>query len=62
MDNTAERLAALIEEAPVRTVARLSVTNEALRHRATLELAEYLAHGLERPWTVQDKAQLALPL
>lgn len=62
MDSTTEHLAALIEAAPLRAVTALSVSNEALRHWATLELAEYLAKGLERPWTVQDKAQLPLPL
>ncbi|THG37787.1 DUF6771 family protein [Sphingomonas olei] len=62
MDTTTEHLAALIETAPLRAVTGLSVTNEALRHWATMELAEYLASGLQRPWTVQDKAQLPLPL
>ena len=43
MDSTTERLATLIEAAPLRALAGLSVTNEALRHWATIELAEYLA-------------------
>ena len=40
MHSTTERLAALIETASLRAVTCLSVTNEALRHWATIELAE----------------------
>jgi hypothetical protein len=62
MDSYTERLATLIEEAPLRAVTGLSASNEALRYWSTRALAEFLAEGLERPWQLQDSAQLALPL
>lgn len=57
-----DHLAALIEAAPLRAVTGLSAANEALRYWSTRELAEFIVERLERPWTVQDKAQLRLPL
>lgn len=57
-----ERLADLIEQAPLRAITGLSAPSAALREWATREIAEYLADNLDRPMPVRDAAQLALPL
>ena len=62
MTTSPERLADLIEQAPLRAITGLSSPSAALREWATREIAAYLADGLDRPVPVRDAAQLALPL
>jgi hypothetical protein len=54
---THEFLAQIIEDAPVRALARLALPSATVRHEACLEVAAHLLDRLER----QDGVQLALP-
>jgi hypothetical protein len=58
MHATLERIATLLETAPVGAVARLTLLSEAARHEAARTVAEHLVRGLER----DNRDQLALPL
>lgn len=62
MTATTERLAELLQQAPGWARIGLTAPNPRIRGEATLELADYLAHGLDRPAPARDTAQLALPL
>lgn len=54
---TPERLASLLETAPVGAVARLTLLSETARHEAARTVAEHLCQGL----TADNRDQLALP-
>lgn len=58
MNVTPDRLAALLETAPVGAVARLTLLSTAARHEAARTVAEHLCRGL----TMDDKDQMPLPL
>lgn len=53
-----ERIATLLETAPVGAVARLTMLSEAVRHEAARTVAEHLCRGLSE----DHRDQLALPL
>lgn len=54
---TPERLASLLETAPVGAVARLTMLSETARHEAARTVAEHLCRGL----LVENRDQLAPP-
>lgn len=58
MHVTPERLADLLEEAPVGAIARLTLLSSSARHEAALTVAEHLCRGLSS----ENQDQLALPL
>ncbi|WP_143090194.1 DUF6771 family protein [Sphingomonas rubra] len=58
LDVTPERLACLLETAPVGAVACLTMLSETVRHEAARTVAEHLCRGLGEV----DRDQLALPL
>lgn len=58
LEPTPERIASLLESAPVGAIARLTLHSEAARHEAARTVAEHLCRGLG----VEDVDQLALPL
>jgi len=58
MTITPERIASLLEEAPVGAIARLTLLSTAARHEAALTVAKHLCRGL----TSEDRDQLRLPL
>lgn len=58
MTVTAERLADLLESAPIGAVARLTLLSAPARHEAARMVAEHLVAGLSSP----DEDQLPLPL
>lgn len=58
MNATPERLATLLETAPVGAIARLTLISTAARQEAARTVAEHLCRGLDS----DDRDQLALPL
>jgi len=58
MHVTPERIALLLETAPVGAVARLTTLSETVRHEAAKTVAEHLCQGLD----LDDRDQLPLPL
>lgn len=57
LEPTPERIASLLETAPVGAIARLTLHSEPARHEAARTVAEHLCRGLR----VDNVDQLALP-